>query len=185
MVPAGRATWGGRGVPSPCGDLERGGSACAGRDPTRGRCGRHEHGTQLLCPWHARACGAELQREVLTSEAEARPHVQTALARSSPRAAGRPPHQRPTRLLARGSPLGPRGAEPSVHGGRGETACGVHPLPRRMSKDTQLRAPFDHPGTRCLPQHEPRFAAAAPLACHRPPPAAARGRRAEPRAWRR
>ena len=38
------------------------------------RCGRVEHGTQLFCPWSARACGAELQREVLTSEAEARPH---------------------------------------------------------------------------------------------------------------
>jgi hypothetical protein len=46
------------------------------------RCGRLEHGTQLFCPWHARACGAELQREVLTSEAEARPHGQTAVARS-------------------------------------------------------------------------------------------------------
>jgi hypothetical protein len=62
------------------------------RDPTRMhsmmhsmmpcRCGRLEHGTQLFCPWHARACGAELQREVLTSEAEARPHGQTAVARS-------------------------------------------------------------------------------------------------------
>ena len=40
------------------------------------RCGRVEHGTQLFCPWSARACGAELQREVLTSEAEARPHGQ-------------------------------------------------------------------------------------------------------------
>ena len=60
------------------------------------RCGRVEHGTQLFCPWSARACGAELQREVLTSEAEARPHgrdgpgslLVAAAQRPAPRARG-------------------------------------------------------------------------------------------------
>ena len=90
------------------------------------------------------------------------------------------------RPLAQGCPVLAREEAPSARGRQGERLRRGGPTARAATcAKSPSSLPVDLPGTSGLPRHKPRLTAASPLARHRPPPGAAHGRRAEPRARRR
>ena len=105
-----------------------------------------------------------------------------------PRLAARYPCRSPAtpraRPLAQGCLLSAGEGAPSARGCQGAVAAGTTRRPGTRSKSPSALPP-DLAGTAGLQRHEPRLTAATPLARRRPPPGAARGGRAEPRARRR
>ena len=105
-----------------------------------------------------------------------------------PRLAARYPCRSPAtpraRPLAQGCLLSAGEGAPSARGCQGAVAAGTTRRLGTRSKSPSALPP-DLAGTAGLQRHEPRLTAATPLARRRPPPGAARGGRAEPRARRR